>query len=95
MFLALHYPVFRLLLDAFIDQRHPVAELRLELLVLRHQVGGLQRQVKRPPWRPVDRLLLAGLVASAKPSPRNGWLLSTLPQLSQPGRRLWKMPAVI
>jgi len=44
---ALLYSVFGLLFQA-LDRRRDDAELRLELLVHRHQLGGLQRQVERP-----------------------------------------------
>ena len=59
--LTLVYSVFRLVLDALIDRRRSDASLRLELLVLRHQLRVLERQVKRPRWRSADRLTLAGL----------------------------------
>ena len=52
--LALLCSVLRLLLDAHIDRCHPEAELRLELLVLRHQLNILQCQVKRPRLRPAS-----------------------------------------
>jgi len=58
---AFLYSVFRLLLNALISQGRDDAELRLELLVLRHQLGILQRQVKRPRGRPADRVLFASL----------------------------------
>ena len=45
MLLALIYSVFRLVLDALIDRRRSDANLRLELLVLRHQLRVLERQV--------------------------------------------------
>ena len=61
MLLALLYSVFRVLLDALVDRRCPDASLRLELLVLRHQLRLLERQVKRPRWGFADRLTLAGL----------------------------------
>ena len=70
MLLALLFSVFRLLLEVFIDRRRDDAELRLELLVLRHQLGVLQRQVKRPRWRKADRLLLTGL---SQRLPRPTW----------------------
>ena len=34
------------LLEAVVDRHHPDADLRLELLVLRHELGVVQRQVK-------------------------------------------------
>ena len=60
MLLALLYPIFRLLLDALVDSRRSDASLRLELLVLQHQLPVLERQAKRPRWRSADRLTLAG-----------------------------------
>ena len=39
------------------------AALQLENLALRHQIGVLQRSVKRPKLAPVDRLLWAWLCA--------------------------------
>jgi hypothetical protein len=68
--LALLYSVFRLLLDALIIGRRSDASLRLELLVLRHQLRVLERQVKRPRWRSADRLTLAGL---SRGLPRPTW----------------------
>ena len=69
--LGLLYSVFRLLLDALIDRRRSDASLRLELLVLRHQVRVLERQVKQPRWRSADRLTLAGL---SRRLPRPTWV---------------------
>ena len=43
MLLALLYSVFRLVIDALIDGRGSDASLRLELLVLRHQLRVLER----------------------------------------------------
>src|SRR3982751_4012255 len=42
------------------------AALQLEILALRHQIGVLQRSVKRPKLTPPDRFLWAGLCAMWK-----------------------------
>ncbi len=50
--------------------RSAEGERHIELLVLRHQVKILQRQVKRPALRRSDRLLLA---AASRAVPRSAW----------------------
>ena len=70
MHFALLYSLVRLILDTRIDHHQPEAELQLELPVLRHQLRVLQRQVKRPRWRPADRFLLVGL---SQRLPRSAW----------------------
>src|SRR6266542_5946350 len=50
--------------------RRPHDERDIELLVLRHQVKVLQRQVKRPRLRRLDRVLLA---AASRAMSRSTW----------------------
>jgi putative transposase len=51
------------LLAAFFASFRSRAALQLEILALRHQLGVLQRSVKRPKLAPADRLLWAWLCA--------------------------------
>ena len=46
------------------------AQLRAEVLALRHQLGVLERKVGKPAWQPADRVLLAAL---SQLLPRSGW----------------------
>jgi hypothetical protein len=65
MFASLLYAVLRFALDLLIIRRKSEAELRAEVLALRHQLGVLERQVGKPRWRPADRLVLAALWSGA------------------------------
>lgn len=57
MFLAFRYVVLRWLLGLLAVRRQDEADKDLEILVLRHQVAMLRRQVKRPIFRASDRAL--------------------------------------
>jgi putative transposase len=46
------------------------AQLRAEVLALRHQLGVVERQVSRPRWQPSDRLLLTAI---SRALPRPAW----------------------
>jgi putative transposase len=55
------YWVLRRLLELVALRLRSERSKELEILVLRHQLHVLRRQVARPRLRPVDRLLLAAL----------------------------------
>jgi putative transposase len=50
-------PLFRALIASLAASFRSRAALQLEILALRHQIGVLQRPVKRPKLTPADRLL--------------------------------------
>ncbi len=70
MSFALLYSLVRVLLDALLTRRQSELRLRAEVLALRHQLRVLERQVRRPPWQPADRLLLTAL---SRVLPRPAW----------------------
>ena len=53
------YLAFRALLGALVRSRRGLDTKDIELLVLRHELEVLRRQVARPKLRPADRALLA------------------------------------
>ena len=66
---ALYIVVCRLLeLIVLLGRRDRTKEL--EILVLRHELSILRRQVKQPPFEPHDRVLLA---AFSRILPRRSW----------------------
>jgi hypothetical protein len=65
------YVAFRALLGALVRGRRGMAVNDLELLVLRHELEVLRRQVARPKLRAVDRALLAA-AACHLPRPSRG-----------------------
>ncbi len=69
MLLSILYALARFLNLIAIGSRSD-RSLRVEVVVLRQEVHVLRRQVKRMPWRPVDRLLLAAL---SRHLPRTRW----------------------
>jgi putative transposase len=64
------YWLFRLLLDLAVLRRRSDAANEVEILVLRHELAVLRRQVTRPSCRPADRVFLAAL---ARALPRERW----------------------
>ena len=59
MVLSFLYVVFRALLGALVRSRRGLDLKDIELIVLRHELEVLRRQVARPKLRPADRALLA------------------------------------
>lgn len=68
MLLSVVYAMFRVLVDALVSRKHRDREL--EILVLRHQLGVLQRTAGRPRLQAGDRFVLAAL---AQRLPRSAW----------------------
>src|SRR5215471_3633602 len=62
MLLALLYQLVRYLTDLALVSTQSDAQLRAEVLALRHQLRVLERKVGKPAWQPGDRLLLAALM---------------------------------
>src|SRR5499427_9938410 len=70
MLLALLYQLVRYLTDLVLVSTQSDAQLRAEVLGLRHQLRVLERRVGKPAWQPGDRLLLAAL---SRLLPRSAW----------------------
>jgi putative transposase len=71
MLFSFIYLVFVSLLKLLVGSRRPAQVKDLELIVLRHQIEVLGRQVQRPRLRPADRALLAAAMACS--SRRRPW----------------------
>jgi putative transposase len=95
MALSFLYLAFRALLGALVHSRRGVDVKDLELLVLRHELEVLRRQVARPKLRPADRGLLAA-AACHLPRPSRGARLVTPRTLLRWHRALvrrkWRQP---
>src|SRR3954470_18153479 len=70
MVISCLYWLFRQLLGLIVLRCRSEAANELEILVLRHELAVLRRQVGRPNCRPADRMFLAAL---ARMLPRDRW----------------------
>jgi putative transposase len=70
MLLGLTYQLIRFIADLVLVRTRSDAQLRAEVLALRHQLRVLERRVGKPAWQPGDRLLLAAL---SRLLPRSAW----------------------
>src|SRR5215471_14330780 len=61
MLLGLTYQLMRFITDLVLVRTRSDAQLRAEVLALRHQLRLLERKVGKPAWQPADRIWLAGL----------------------------------
>jgi putative transposase len=76
MVLSFVYLVFVSLLKLLLRSGRRVDVKDIELLVLRHQLEVLRRQVERPQLRPSDRALLAAAGRLLAPARRHGLLVT-------------------
>ncbi len=74
MLLALVYAWLRLLLD-LVDVRMRVHDAEAEVLLLRHQLRVIRRQVKRPQLNAADRTIMAALSQLVNRAPLIGMLV--------------------
>src|SRR6266571_3313947 len=75
MVLSFVYWSLRRLLELMVLRRRSEREKEIEILLLRHQLRVLERQVARPTLTPGDRVLLA---AFSRVLPRRAWKTSLL-----------------
>jgi putative transposase len=75
MALSFVYWSLRRLLELMVLRRRSEREKEIEILLLRHQLRVLERQVARPTLTPADRVLLA---AFSRVLPRRAWKTSLL-----------------
>jgi putative transposase len=75
MALSFLYVAFVRILELLRLSRREQADLAIEIVMLRHEVTVLRRQVERPALKPPDRALLAGLSRLLAPRRRSGFFV--------------------
>src|SRR5262249_2021023 len=68
--ISLCYVVVQRVLQLVCLRFRSTASTELEIVVLRHELAVLRRQVRRPAFRSADRLFLAG---ASRTLPRGSW----------------------
>ena len=76
MLFSFVYLVFVSLLKLLVCSRRPARAKDIELIVLRHQIEVLRRQVGRPRMRSADRAFLAATCRLIPPGRRLGLLVT-------------------
>ncbi len=90
------YLALRVLLGALVRSRRGLDVKDVELMVLRHELDVLRRQVERPKLRPADRALLAAAACHLPRSSRTALLVTPRTLLRWHRalvRRKWRQPA--
>jgi putative transposase len=90
------YLAVRALLGALVRSRRGLDVKDVELLVVRHELEVLRRQVARPKLRPADRALLAAAACHLPRSSRGGLLVTPRTLLRWHRalvRRKWRQPS--
>ncbi len=96
MVLSFLYLAFRALLGALVRSRRGLHLKDIELLVLRHELELLRRQVARPKLRPADRALLAAAACHLPRPARSARLVTPRTLLRWHRalvRRKWRQPS--
>jgi putative transposase len=96
MVLSFLYLAFRALLGALVRSRRGLHVKDIELLVLRHELELLRRQVARPKLRPADRALLAAAACHLPRPARSARLVTPRTLLRWHRalvRRKWRQPS--
>jgi len=96
MALSFFYLAFVRILELHRLERRDDGELAIEIVILRHEVAVLRRQIARPALRPADRAVLAGFSRLLSPVRRERFFVQPETLLRWHRdlvRRRWTYPA--